>query len=194
MPCTHLIWYNTACRTGPSWPLVCLNVVHCILHGQRLKFDTDFARASEVRSCPAELVVPWAVSSPGPCVHITRLRRTALHLYNVRVSVWWRNLCSILHLASPPRPTCHIIVCLHVCRFLEAQFVPWLFIIKPYLTYQLGGIGLVAWALAVPLVTGWHSTFLVNSAAHVWGRRPYETGVCLCWASLSLASTSCRGT
>ncbi|KAF6260540.1 MGDG specific palmitate delta-7 desaturase [Scenedesmus sp. NREL 46B-D3] len=62
-------------------------------------------------------------------------------------------------------------------RFMEVFFFPWLFIIKPYLTYTyLGGMGAVAWTIAVPMVAGWHSTFLVNSAAHVWGRQPYETG------------------
>eukprot|EP00879_Flechtneria_rotunda_P022364 GHRR01023598.1.p1 GENE.GHRR01023598.1~~GHRR01023598.1.p1 ORF type:complete len:117 (+),score=34.19 GHRR01023598.1:790-1140(+) len=35
---------------------------------------------------------------------------------------------------------------------------------------------LVAWTIAVPMVFGWHSTFLVNSASHVYGRQPYETG------------------
>jgi stearoyl-CoA desaturase (delta-9 desaturase) len=61
-------------------------------------------------------------------------------------------------------------------RFLEASFFPWLFVIKPYLTYQYGGIEAVCWTIAVPMVAGWHSTFLVNSAAHTWGRRPYDTG------------------
>jgi stearoyl-CoA desaturase (delta-9 desaturase) len=60
---------------------------------------------------------------------------------------------------------------------MEVFFFPWLFIIKPCLTYTyLGGMGAVAWTIAVPMVAGWHSTFLVNSAAHVWGRQPYETG------------------
>jgi fatty-acid desaturase len=66
---------------------------------------------------------------------------------------------------------------LSVRRFMEVFFFPWLFIIKPYLTYTyLGGMEAVAWSIAVPMVAGWHSTFLVNSAAHVWGRQPYETG------------------
>lgn len=61
-------------------------------------------------------------------------------------------------------------------RFLEVTFFPWLFVIKPYLTYQYGGIEAVCWTIAVPMVAGWHSTFLVNSAAHTWGTRPYDTG------------------
>lgn len=66
-------------------------------------------------------------------------------------------------------------------RFLEVSFFPWLFVIKPYLTYTfLGGMEAVCWSIAVPMVAGWHSTFLVNSAAHTWGRRPYDTGVTRC--------------
>lgn len=64
-------------------------------------------------------------------------------------------------------------------RLLEAVFLPWLFVIRPYLTYTyLGGWAAVLWSIAVPMCITWHSTFLVNSAAHVYGRRPYETGTC----------------
>jgi fatty-acid desaturase len=62
-------------------------------------------------------------------------------------------------------------------RFLELAFLPWLLAIRPYLMYTyLGGWSGVVWSIAVPMVITWHSTFLVNSAAHVYGRRPYETG------------------
>jgi hypothetical protein len=36
----------------------------------------------------------------------------------------------------------------------------------------------LVWTFAFPLVVGYHATFLVNSASHVWGSRPYETGEC----------------
>jgi stearoyl-CoA desaturase (delta-9 desaturase) len=61
-------------------------------------------------------------------------------------------------------------------RIMEVTFFPWLFVIKPYLTYQYGGMEMVCWSIAVPMVAGWHSTFLVNSAAHTYGRQPYDTG------------------
>jgi stearoyl-CoA desaturase (delta-9 desaturase) len=37
-----------------------------------------------------------------------------------------------------------------------------------------GATGLV-WGFFVPLVACWHVTFCINSLAHVWGRRRYET-------------------
>jgi fatty-acid desaturase len=61
-------------------------------------------------------------------------------------------------------------------RVLEVTFFPSLFIAKPLLSYYLGGMAAVTWGNAFPLVVGWHATFLVNSAAHIWGSRPYETG------------------
>eukprot|EP00775_Hariotina_reticulata_P004324 gene4324-4577_t len=62
-------------------------------------------------------------------------------------------------------------------RMLEVTFFPWLFVLKPLLTYYyLGGWGAVAWTQAIPMVAGWHSTWLVNSAAHTYGRQPYDTG------------------
>jgi hypothetical protein len=63
-------------------------------------------------------------------------------------------------------------------RFLEATFFPQIFIIKPLLFYYFGGLEMVVWGICVPTVCGWHATFLVNSAAHTWGRQPYETGNC----------------
>lgn len=41
----------------------------------------------------------------------------------------------------------------------------------------LGWTGPVAlmWAVFVPVVAGWHSTWLVNSATHLWGSRRFNT-------------------
>lgn len=39
-----------------------------------------------------------------------------------------------------------------------------------------GGWPLVVWGVFVRIVVGWHCTWLVNSATHLWGYRAYETG------------------
>ncbi|OHB13748.1 MAG: delta-9 acyl-phospholipid desaturase [Candidatus Zambryskibacteria bacterium RIFCSPLOWO2_12_FULL_45_14] len=39
----------------------------------------------------------------------------------------------------------------------------------------VGGIPTVLWGVAVPVVATWHSTWLVNSATHMWGSRRFET-------------------
>lgn len=60
-------------------------------------------------------------------------------------------------------------------RFLAATWFPQL-LIRHALTQYFGGLSAVVWTLAFPTVWGWHVTFLVNSAAHIWGRQPYNTG------------------
>ena len=38
------------------------------------------------------------------------------------------------------------------------------------------GASVLLWGVFVRTVAVWHITWLVNSAAHLWGRRPYDTG------------------
>lgn len=38
-----------------------------------------------------------------------------------------------------------------------------------------GGFPAVLWGAVVPVVVGWHSTWLVNSATHMWGSREFDT-------------------
>lgn len=42
--------------------------------------------------------------------------------------------------------------------------------------YALGGWPFVVWGIFVRTVFVWHGTWLVNSAAHIWGYRTYSTG------------------
>lgn len=41
--------------------------------------------------------------------------------------------------------------------------------------YAFGGMQFVLWGIFVRIVFSWHATWLVNSAAHVWGKRRFET-------------------
>jgi stearoyl-CoA desaturase (delta-9 desaturase) len=41
--------------------------------------------------------------------------------------------------------------------------------------FFIGGWSMVLWGVFARVVFGWHSTWLVNSATHYWGRRPFET-------------------
>ena len=41
--------------------------------------------------------------------------------------------------------------------------------------YAIGGLPLFLWAGCLRVVVGLHSTWLVNSATHMWGRRRFET-------------------
>src|ERR1017187_5201146 len=43
------------------------------------------------------------------------------------------------------------------------------------LLFLLGGVSLVLWAIAFRVVLGHHTTWLVNSATHMWGTRRFAT-------------------
>lgn len=41
--------------------------------------------------------------------------------------------------------------------------------------FAIGGFSMVLWAVFLRVVIGWHFTWLVNSATHLWGTRRFET-------------------
>lgn len=41
--------------------------------------------------------------------------------------------------------------------------------------FAIGGFSMVLWGVFLRIVFGWHSTWLVNSATHMWGKRRFET-------------------
>ena len=62
-------------------------------------------------------------------------------------------------------------------RFLVAldkyYYVPT--IIAAAILFAIGGWTMVLWGIFLKTVVGWHSTWLVNSATHLWGSRRFET-------------------
>jgi fatty-acid desaturase len=60
------------------------------------------------------------------------------------------------------------------------QFLHKTYIIHPVLLslalYALGGAPYLVWGMAVRLVLVYHVTWFVNSASHVWGTQPWNTG------------------
>ncbi|GAA0154130.1 hypothetical protein LIER_12204 [Lithospermum erythrorhizon] len=42
--------------------------------------------------------------------------------------------------------------------------------------YALGGFPYIVWGMGARIVTVYHCTFLVNSAAHIWGKQTWNTG------------------
>jgi stearoyl-CoA desaturase (delta-9 desaturase) len=41
--------------------------------------------------------------------------------------------------------------------------------------FAIGGVSMVLWGIVLKTVMGWHFTWLVNSATHLWGTRRFET-------------------
>ncbi|MDQ3180805.1 MAG: fatty acid desaturase [Acidobacteriota bacterium] len=48
-------------------------------------------------------------------------------------------------------------------------------IIAAVILFAIGGWSMVLWGIFLRQVIGWHSTWLVNSATHLWGTRRFET-------------------
>jgi stearoyl-CoA desaturase (delta-9 desaturase) len=48
-------------------------------------------------------------------------------------------------------------------------------VILGVLLWTLGGLPLFLWGICMRVVMGLHSTWLVNSATHMWGRRRFAT-------------------
>jgi fatty-acid desaturase len=55
----------------------------------------------------------------------------------------------------------------------EYHFVPTL--VLGALLFAIGGLSFLLWGVFFRTVFGLHSTFLVNSATHIWGSRPFVT-------------------
>ncbi|MBA3633732.1 MAG: fatty acid desaturase [Acidobacteria bacterium] len=48
-------------------------------------------------------------------------------------------------------------------------------IVVGVILFAIGGWSMVLWGIFLRQVIGWHSTWLVNSATHLWGTRRFET-------------------
>lgn len=48
-------------------------------------------------------------------------------------------------------------------------------IISGVVLMAIGGWTMLVWGVALRVVLGWHATWLVNSATHLWGSRRFET-------------------
>jgi fatty-acid desaturase len=48
-------------------------------------------------------------------------------------------------------------------------------IIAAVILFAVGGFSMVLWGIFLRTVLGWHFTWLVNSATHMWGTRRFET-------------------
>ena len=48
-------------------------------------------------------------------------------------------------------------------------------VISGFILFAIGGWSMVLWGVFARVVVGWHSTWFVNSLAHIFGKRPFET-------------------
>lgn len=59
-------------------------------------------------------------------------------------------------------------------RFFERTYTLWL-VGFAVLMYAVGGWPLLLWTVCARIVIGYHTTWLINSASHIWGYKNYDT-------------------
>ena len=59
-------------------------------------------------------------------------------------------------------------------RFFEKTYGLWM-VLPGVVLYAIGGMPMLLWGLCARMTYGYHSTWFVNSATHLWGYRNYET-------------------
>ena len=57
--------------------------------------------------------------------------------------------------------------------FAKYYYVP--LVASAFVFYAVGGWSMVLWGVFLRVVLGWHTTWFVNSLAHIFGKRPFET-------------------
>ena len=108
--------------------------------------------------------------------------------YSAKRGFWWSHIKWILH----PKPEFFEadIYQKYAPDLMRQPFYRWLdrnFLMLQVplglILYVLGGWSFVIYGIAVRSVLLWHSTWLVNSASHLWGYRTYESddGARNCW-------------
>ena len=64
-------------------------------------------------------------------------------------------------------------------KFPELRWISRNYLIPPFVlgaaVYLLGGMGAFVWGFVLSTVCLYHGTFTINSLAHVWGKRRFET-------------------
>ncbi|KAM0034867.1 putative fatty acid desaturase domain, acyl-CoA desaturase [Helianthus debilis subsp. tardiflorus] len=60
-------------------------------------------------------------------------------------------------------------------RFIQRSYVLHLFVYVT-LVYAFGGFTYLVWVVGVATTWGYHATFFVNSACHIWGNQSWNTG------------------
>ena len=100
--------------------------------------------------------------------------------HSTRPGFWWAHIVWIMHGTAQDHD--EETVKKYVPDLLKDKFhvllarfyyVPT--IISAFILFAIGGWAMVFWGVFARVVFGWHSTWFVNSAAHYWGTRRFET-------------------
>ena len=176
-----LTWQAVAVAAGLHWLTcsigICLGYHRCLSHGSfrlaaPVRFFTTLCGVLAGQGTP----LMWSAIHR---VHHGRSDRDG-DPHSPRDGVWWSHMLWLFirhdarqrdrlyrryipDLAGDP-----------LLRFFERTYMLWL-VAFAALMFTIGGWPLLLWSVCTRLVVGYHTTWLINSASHIWGYRNYET-------------------
>jgi fatty-acid desaturase len=100
--------------------------------------------------------------------------------HSTRPGFWWAHIVWIMHGTAQDHDEATMkkyVPDLLKDKFhvLLARFFYVPIIISAFILFAIGGWSMVFWGVFMRVVVGWHSTWFVNSAAHYWGSRRFDT-------------------
>lgn len=94
----------------------------------------------------------------------------------VQRGFWWAHLGWIL---APDYESTDLTRIPDIAKYPELRWLNDYYLVPPValavLLYLVGGMTWLVWGFFISTTLLWHATFTINSLAHVWGRRRYET-------------------
>jgi stearoyl-CoA desaturase (delta-9 desaturase) len=94
----------------------------------------------------------------------------------VQRGFWWAHLGWIL---APDYEATHFDRIPDMAKYPELRWLNQHYLVPPValavLLYLVGGATWLVWGFFISTTLLWHATFTINSLAHVWGSRRYET-------------------
>ncbi|QDU63659.1 Fatty acid desaturase [Planctomycetes bacterium Pan216] len=177
----YFTWSALAVAFGLWFASCCLGVCfgyHRYLAHQGMKVSAPLRFVLYICGCIS------AQGSPTQWVATHRLHHARSDKpgdpHSPKEGVWWSHLTWLFAKQDP-----EVIEMLHrkyapdmlrdpLARFFERWF-PVIPVALSGIMYLLGGLPWLLWGMGVRMTIGYHSTWFVNSATHLWGYRNYET-------------------
>jgi len=95
----------------------------------------------------------------------------------VQRGFWWSHVGWIL---APDYERTDLSRIADMAKYPELRWLNEHYLVPPVtlavLLYLVGGATWLVWGFFISTTLLWHATFTINSLAHVWGKRRYETG------------------
>ena len=112
-------------------------------------------------------------------IHHLHTEKPGLDPHTPREGKWWSHIDWMIHQDPQIQDREYLkkkVPDLARQAFYRQKYLLWLpTTVLGIICLLVGGIPAVLWGVTVPVFVGWHSTWFVNSATHLWGSRRFNT-------------------